>query len=172
MTPQIDQETLPTLQQRGLQIVLFNNSLNVFELMPRADFVITEMNGTSLWFPPLCLGMHECHQLPRLLLCGKCPKTLIIMLNHPWDWSWGDPTVPDWRCKTRSLQWAVCLESHEEEVYTLSYSWCWWNNFCVKCRWYNVPLLEWWIITQGFYSFHLNNSLNQDSWQWLWSICA
>lgn len=79
--------------------------------------------------PPLCLGMHECHQLPHLLLCGKCPKTLIIMVNHPWDWSRGDPTVTDWWCKTWSLHWAACVESQENLVYTLWYSWYYFSVF-------------------------------------------
>ena len=54
--PQIDQGTLPTLQQRGLQIVLFNNSLTVFELVPGADFVITEMNGGLIVIPSSVFG--------------------------------------------------------------------------------------------------------------------
>lgn len=54
--PQIDQGTLPTLQQRGPQIVLFNNSLTVFELMPRADFVIAEMNGGLIVIPSSVFG--------------------------------------------------------------------------------------------------------------------
>lgn len=54
--PQIDQGTLPTLQQREPQIVLFNNSLTVFELVPRADFVITEMNGGLIVIPSSVFG--------------------------------------------------------------------------------------------------------------------
>lgn len=53
---EIDQGTLPTLKQRGPQIVLFNNSLTVFELVPRADFVITEMNGGLIVIPSSVFG--------------------------------------------------------------------------------------------------------------------
>ena len=119
--------------------------------------------------------MHECHQLPRLLLRGKCPKTLIITLNHPWDWSRGDPTVTDWRCKTRSLHWAVCLESQEGPVYTLWYSWCWYR-FISLLNASDITFLHcgWWLITLcvGFvflffflivqWKYKLN--LNKDVW--------
>lgn len=54
--PQIDQGTLPTLQQRGPQTVLFSNSLTVFELVPSADFVITEMNGGLIVIPSSVFG--------------------------------------------------------------------------------------------------------------------
>lgn len=54
--PRINQGTLPTLQQRGPQIVLFNKSLTVFELVPRADFVITEMNGGLIVIPSSVFG--------------------------------------------------------------------------------------------------------------------
>lgn len=53
---QIDQGALPTLKQRRLQIVLFNNSLTVFELVPRADFVIAEMNGGLIVIPSSVFG--------------------------------------------------------------------------------------------------------------------
>lgn len=57
LIPQIDQGTLPTLQQRGPQIVLFfNNSLTVSELVPGADFVITEMNGGLIVIPSSVFG--------------------------------------------------------------------------------------------------------------------
>ncbi len=54
--PQIDQGTLPALQQREPQIVLFNNSMTVFELVPGADFVITEMNGGLIVIPSSVFG--------------------------------------------------------------------------------------------------------------------
>ena len=56
ITPQIDQGTLPTLQQSVPQIVLFNNSLTAFELVPSPDFVITEMNGGLIVIPSSVFG--------------------------------------------------------------------------------------------------------------------
>ena len=56
ITPRIDQGTLPTLQQREPQIVFFNNSLTAFELVPRGDFVITEMNGGLIVIPSSVFG--------------------------------------------------------------------------------------------------------------------
>lgn len=50
------QGTFPTLRQSGPQTDLFNNSLTTFELMPCADFVITEMNGGFIVIPSSVFG--------------------------------------------------------------------------------------------------------------------